>query len=79
MEPFNLETFVKQPTLRVVNLLKKPQLIESQFEEGEIKRLLIDDLLDKKVIAEDEVDATSIQGTDDNTLKLWRLELQNKS
>ena len=70
MEPFNLETFVKQPTLRVVNLLKKPQLIESQFEEGEIKRLLIDDLLDKKVIAEDEVDATSIQGTDDNTLKL---------
>lgn len=70
---------MKQPTLRVVNLLKKPQLIESQFEEGEIKRLLIDDLLDKKVIAEDEVEATSIQGTDDNTLNLRRLELQNKS
>ena len=41
--------------------------------------MLIDDLLDEKIIAEDEVDATSIQGTDDNTLKLRRLELQNKS
>ena len=28
MEPFNLEAFVKEPTLRVVNLLKKSQLIE---------------------------------------------------
>ena len=27
---------------------------------------------------EDEVDVTSIQDTDENTLKLWRLELQDK-
>ena len=28
MEPFNLEAFVREPTLYIINLLKKPQLIE---------------------------------------------------
>ena len=28
MEPFNLEAFVREATLQIINLLKKPQLIE---------------------------------------------------
>ena len=73
---------MKEPTLRVVNLLKKSQLIEvanhyelevnSSKKKGEIKRSLIDHLTDEEIIPEDEVDIiiTSIQGTDENTLEL---------
>ena len=88
MEPFNLEAFMKEPTLWVVNLLKKSQLIEvaNHYElevngskkKGEIKRLLIDHLIDEEIIPEDEVDITSIQGTDENMLELRRLELQDR-
>ena len=28
MDTFNLETFVKEPTLRIINVLKKSQLLE---------------------------------------------------
>ena len=67
---------------------KKPQLIEvvnhyklevnGTKKKGEIKRLLIDHLIDEETILEDEVNATSIHTTDENTLELWCLELQDR-
>ena len=40
--------------------------------------MLIDHFIDEEIISGDEVDITSIQGTDENTLKLRRLELQDR-
>ena len=40
--------------------------------------MLINHLTEEEIISEDEVDITSIQGTDENTLELRRLELQDR-
>ena len=69
MEHFNLEAFVKEPTLWVFNLLKKSQLIEvanhyklevnSSKKKVEIKLLLIDHLNHEEIIPEDKVDISN--------------------
>ena len=88
MDTYNLETFVKEPTLRVVNVLKKSQLLEvanyyklevdNSQKKSEIKQLLIDHLIDEEIIPEDEVAQTSANVTDENTLELRRLEMQDR-
>ena len=69
-------------------MLKKSQLIEvanhyklevnSSKKKVEIKLLLIDHLNHEEIIPEDKVDISSIRGTDENTLELQRLELQDR-
>ena len=69
MDTYNLKTFVKEPTLRVVNVLKKSQLLEvanyyklevdNSQKKSEIKQLLIDHLIDEEIIPEDDVEQTS--------------------
>ena len=85
MDTYDLETFVKEPSLWVVNLLKKSQLLEvanhyklevnNSKKKSEIKELLIDHLIDEEIIPEDEVEQTSVNVTDENTLELRRLEI----
>ena len=52
--------------------------MNSSKKKGESKRLLKDYLIDEGIIPGDEVDATSIHTTDENTLELRRLELQDR-
>ena len=88
MDTFNLETFVKEPTLRIINVLKKSQLLEvanyytlevnNSKKKSEIKQVLIDHLIDEEIIPEDDMDQTSANVTDENTLELRRLEIQDR-
>ena len=84
MEEFRIDSFVAEPTLQVLNTLTKHQLTEvanfyklavtGSMKKGEIKRLLIDYLIDKELVPEDE--GRSPVTVDSNTLELKRLEFQ---
>ena len=64
MNPFSIEEFVKEPSLCVINSLKKLQLIkveihyklevDASMKKGEVKRLLVEFLIDEEIIPEDE-------------------------
>ena len=59
MEPFNIETFVEEPTLRVVKSLKKAELVSvaqhyklevgSTMKKSQIKQLVIDYLVEEEI------------------------------
>ena len=63
MEPFNIKTFVKEPTLTVVKLLKKAELVSvaqhyklevgSTMKKGLIKLLVIDYLVEEEIVSEE--------------------------
>lgn len=86
MEEFRVESFVAEPTLQVFNTLTKHQLTEvansyklaitGSMKKGEIKRLLIDYLIDEELVPEDE--ERSPVTVDSNTLELKRLEFQER-
>ena len=89
MSNYSLETFVEEPTLQVINGLKKSHLLEvanyyklemnNSQRKSEIKQLVIDHLIDEEIIPEDKVEQTSVVNvTDDNTLELRRLEMQDR-
>ena len=88
MDPFSVEEFVKEPSLRVINSLKKPQLIEvgtyyklevdASMKKGEVKRLLVEFLIDEEIIPEDEENSSVTPLSNENDLELRRLELQDK-
>ena len=88
MDPFSVEEFVKEPSLRVINSLKKPQLIEvgtyyklevdASMKKGEVKRLLVEFLIDEEIIPEDEENSGVTPLSNENDLELRRLELQDK-
>ena len=88
MEPFNIETFVEEPTLRVVKSLKKAELVSvaqhyklevgSTMKKSQIKQLVIDYLVEEEIVSEEEVKPPMESGTDQNSLELRRLELQDK-
>ena len=86
MDTFTLEAFVEEPTLQAINLLKKSQLLEvanyykvevnSSQKKSEVKQVLIDYLIDEEIIPEDDVSNANI--TDENTLELRHLEMQDR-
>ena len=86
MDTFKLEAFVEEPTLQAINRLKKSQLLEvasyykvevnSSQKKSEIKQVLVDHLIDEEIIPEDDVSSANI--TDENTLELRRLEMQDR-
>ena len=64
MDLFNREEFVREPTLQVLNSLKKSELIdvavhykltvETSMKKGKIKKILIDYLVDEELVPEEE-------------------------
>jgi len=84
MEEFRLKSFVAEPTLRVHNLLTKPQLVEvanyyklsitGSSKKGNIKRLLTEYLIDEELVPKDK--DHSLTNVDSNFLELKHLELQ---
>ena len=88
MDPFSVKEFVKEPSLRVINSLKKLQLIkvgthykvevDASMKKGEVKRLLIEFLIDEEIIPEDEENSGIAPLSNKNELELRRLELQDK-
>jgi len=90
MEPFNIKTFVEEPTLKVVKALKKAELIQvaqhykleasSALKKSELKRLVIEYLVEEEVVSEDdsELPPTASPGDTMSSLELRRLELQDK-
>ena len=88
MDPFGIKEFIKEPSLRVINSLKKLQLIEvgthykfevdASMKKGEVKRLLVEFLIDEEIIPEDEENSGVMALSNENELELKRLELQDK-
>jgi len=90
MEPFNIDTFVEEPTLKVVKSLKKAELIQvtqhyklefnSTLKKSELKKLVIEFLVEEEVVSENdsELPITASQDATLSILKLRRLELQDK-
>ena len=86
MEEFRVKSFVAEPTLQVLNTLMKHQLTEvansyklaitGSMKKREIKRLLIDYLIDEELVPEDE--EHSPVTVDSNTLELKCLEFQER-
>ena len=86
MEEFHVESFVAEPTLQVLNTLMKHQLTEvansyklaitGSMKKGEIKRLLVDYLINEELVPEDK--EHSPVTVDSNTLELKRLEFQER-
>ena len=61
MEPFNIETFMEEPTLKVVKSLKKVELIQhyklevsSMLKKSELKKLVIEYLVEEEVVSGDD-------------------------
>ena len=88
MEPFNIETFVGEPTLGVVKSLKKAWLVAvaqhykldvgSTIQKRQIKQLVIEYLVEEEIVSEEKVESSMVSGTNQNSLELRRLELQDK-
>ena len=88
MEEFHLESFVAEPTLRSLSLLKKPQLIEvanhyelsvvSSMKKGEIKRLITTYLIDEELVPEEDIEGQLSSSVDSSSLELKRLEFQKQ-
>ena len=88
MDPFSVKEFVKEPLLRVTNSLKKLQLIEvgthyklevdASMKKGEVKRLLVEFLIDEEILPEDVENSSVTPLSNENELELKRLELQDK-
>ena len=86
MEEFHLESFVAEPTLQSLSLLKKPQLIEvvnyyellivSSMKKGEIKKLITVHLIDEELVPEEEIEEPLLSSADANLLELKCLEFQ---
>ena len=87
-DPFSIKKFVKKPSLRVINSPKKLQLIEvgthnkletdTFMKKVEVKRLLVEFLVDEEIIPEDEENSGVMPLSNENELGLRRLELQDK-
>ena len=85
-DTFTLKAFLEEPTLHAIDLLKESQLLEvvsyykvevnSSQKKNEIKQVLIDNLINKEIIPEDDVSTANI--TDENTLELQCLEMQDR-
>ena len=86
MEGFRVESFVAEPTLQLLNTMTKHQLTEvanfyklaitGSMKKGEIKKLLIDYLIDEELVPEDE--EHSPVTVNSNTLELKCLEFQER-
>ena len=86
MEEFRIDSFAAEPTLQVLNTLTKHQLTEvanfyklavtGSMKKGEVKRLLVDYLIDKELVPEDEERLPVT--VDSNTLELKCLDLQEQ-
>ena len=88
MEEFRLESFVAEPTLRSLSLLKKPQLIEvanhyelsvvGSMKKGDIKRLITTYLIDEELVPEEDIEGQLSSSVDSSSLELKRLEFQEQ-
>ena len=86
MDPFSIEEFVWNPFTH--KFIKKLQLIEfgthyklevdASMKKGEVKRLLVEFLIDEKIIPEYEENSGVTPLSNKNELELRRLELQDK-
>ena len=85
---FNLETFVNEPSLQVVQTLKKSHLqqIASHFKlsmtttmrKDELCKLVMEFLVDEELVPEERLDDPSSHTVDNSVLELKRLELQDR-
>ena len=86
MEPFSVNSFVAEPTLSLLNSLKKSQLTElanyyklpvsGSMKKGEIKKLITVYLIDEELVPEE--DREGQLPDDSSTLELKHLEFQER-
>jgi len=86
MESFSVESFVEKPTLAVVRILKKAQLVElaqhyklecGTMKKSEVKELVVDYLIEEELVPDKELEASSY-AISENAVELKRLEIADR-